>query len=349
MRGVFSRGAAVVGCAWALVVGAAGRADAQVGEGWKQYFPPSSIQLDGANGIESHAGTVTDVRNAGASYTSAGGIETFSLFNPISNRAERRMRNNYRNGRWQFEGEVRVSPPTDDESVTQVFGGTSGATTQMIRAYATDGGQLRKVPGSVVLATQIWGKWIRINVVHDTIANNVKTYVDGKLATTGDGEGPAEWYTKYGCYGTLRTPTAKVEWRNVKHFHDGTAPPADAGPPPVVDAASADAGAPEVCAEAAAEKVAPVVEPPSPIGTGGAAGAPGTGGVVGAGGTEPAGTGGAPRPGTGGRSSNPGPGTTPPPPAGGCQLAAGADPAGLGLLILVAAIARARRSRWSRK
>ena len=33
------------------------------------------------------------------------------------------MQNTYLTGRHQFEGEVRVSPPTDDESIMQVFGG----------------------------------------------------------------------------------------------------------------------------------------------------------------------------------------------------------------------------------
>ena len=77
------------------------------------------------------------------------------------------MQNTYQTGRRQFEGEVRVSPPTNDESVMQVFGGNSGATTQMIRAYNAGGGTLRKVPGSVVLAENIHGVWIKVNVIHD--------------------------------------------------------------------------------------------------------------------------------------------------------------------------------------
>jgi hypothetical protein len=206
-----------------LVVGAAAMAApsaalAQVGSGWTRYNPSSTIQLDGSDGIESSPGSTTNKKNEGASYSNSGGIETFSLFDPISNRCERRMRNEYTSGRWQFEGEVRVSAPTNNESIMQVFGGTSGATTQMIRAYNSGGGTIKKVPGSVTLATGVHGKWIRINVIHDVGANVVRTYVDGQLKATGDGEAPAKWYHKYGVYGTLKTPTAKVEWRNVKHF-----------------------------------------------------------------------------------------------------------------------------------
>ena len=39
----------------------------------------------------------------------------------------------------------------------------------------------------MVLATDIHGKWVRINVIHDVGANNVRTYVNGQLKATGDG------------------------------------------------------------------------------------------------------------------------------------------------------------------
>jgi hypothetical protein len=232
----------------------AGRATAQVGTGWVQYDPPSQIHLDGPNGIQTYPGTSTKLENEGATFTNQGGVETFALFDPISNRAERRIQNTYLTGRRQFEGEVRVSPPTNDESVMQIFGGNSGATTQMIRAYDDGGGTLRKVPGSVVVASNIHGVWLKLNVIHDVEGNFVKTYLAGKLISTGDGEatnaGTDGWYHKYGCYGTLRTGSAKVEWRNVKHFRDGTPPAGDAPPP-------SDAGAPPAQPDAAAPADAP--------------------------------------------------------------------------------------------
>jgi MYXO-CTERM domain-containing protein len=197
---------------------------------------------------------------------------------------------------------VRVSPPTDDESVMQIFGGNSGATTQMIRAYNVGGGTLRKVPGSVVLAENIHGTWIKVNVIHDVGGNFVKTYINGKLVTMGDGEatnaGTDGWYHKYGCYGTLRTGTAKVEWRNVKHFRDGDAPSGNAPPP-------ADAGAKPTPADAGGD---PVVTPDAGS-TGGSSGG-GTGGSSGStGGTSGGSTGGTSG-GTGGKSGTGGaPGT----------------------------------------
>jgi hypothetical protein len=101
----------------------------------------------------------------------------------------------------------------------QIFGGTqTGATTQMIRAYAAGGGTLRKNPGEVFLASGVYGTWVKVNVIHDTVANTVQTYINGKLMATGSGDAPGPWYHKYGDYGTVTTGTAKVEWRNVVHY-----------------------------------------------------------------------------------------------------------------------------------
>ena len=218
------------------------------------------------------------------------------------------MQNTYLTGSRQFEGEVRVSPPTNDESVQQVFGGNSGATTQMIRAYNENGGTLRKVPGSVLLASNVHGTWIKVNVIHDVGRNFVRTYVNGKLLATGDGEasnaGSDGWYHKYGCYGTLRTGSAKVEWRNVKHFRDGTAPTGDAPtpPPPPGDAGGGDT----MPADTRGSEDGGATPDASATGGSGGSGGSGTGGSGTGGSSATGGTGGS---GTGGSSSSTG-GTT---------------------------------------
>jgi hypothetical protein len=343
--------------AWAL--GRSAAAFAQVGSGWVQYQPPSVIHLDGANGIEVSPGTSTDVRNQGASFTNQGGIETFTLFNPISNRAERRVQNTYLAGRHQFEGEVRVSPPTNDESVMQIFGGNSGATTQMIRAFDEGNGTLKKMPGSVAIAQNIHGVWIKVNVIHDVGANYVKTYINGKLVTTGDGEamnaGTDGWYHKYGCYGSLRTAMAKVEWRNVKHFKDGNDPAAadgGAANPMLPDAAAQpDAGSGEDAAQLA------------DAGGGSGGGDGGSGGSGGKGGSAGSGTGGAggsgPVGGSGGHASTGGAGEEAPTgdeggsggggtrarhaSTGGCAYAGRGNGAAVALLLALALVLGRRR------
>jgi hypothetical protein len=335
-----------------LSVLVAGPATAQVGTGWVQYEPGSAIHLDGANGIESYPGNSTSLRNEGASFTNEGGIETFALHDPISNRSERRIQNTYLTGKRQFEGEVRVSPPTNDESVQQVFGGNSGATTQMIRAYDEGGGSLKKVPGSVLLIDKIHGVWVKVNVIHDLPANQVRTYINGKLITTGDGEavnaGTDGWYHKYGCYGTLKTGSAKVEWRNVKHFRDGDSPAGDASAPEAggePDDAGSEAGTRDSGAGGAGG-----------AGAGGTGAAPGTGGA-GAGGSGVAsggapagaggrvGTGGA-RAATGGSTGASGGAAAPAGAGGGCALGGGRDAGGAaGIAGLLAAFGWSRRRR----
>jgi hypothetical protein len=275
--------------------------------------------------------------NAGASFSRVDGIETFALRDPISNRCERRLLNTYQTGKRQFEGEVRVSPPTNDESVMQIFGGNSGATTQMIRAYDVAGGTLRKVPGSVVLAEGIHGKWLKVNVIHDIPANKVFTYIDGKLVATGDGEvvgaGNDGWYHKYGCYGSLRTPSAKVEWRNVKHFKDGTAPPPgpDAG-------AAADAGgsvdAEEATPDAGAVDASTGADASGGAGGEGRSGGGGQGGGAGSGGNA------------GGAVVPP---ARPQPGGCGCRIAGAQLRAGPGALLALAVLALARRVRSRRR
>jgi hypothetical protein len=286
-------------CCWA------GPAVAQMGDGWVPYDPPSVLHLDGANGIEVSPGGTTMVSNAGASFSNAGGIETFMLNNPISNRAERRIQNTYLSGRRQFEGEVRFWPPTNDESVMQIFGGNSGATTQMIRAFDEGGGTLKKMPGSVVLIDKVHGVWVKVNVIHDVGANVVKTYINGQLVSMGDGEatnaGTDGWYHKYGCYGTLKTASAKVEWRNVRHFRDGASPaddggastggPSGGGPSDAGDDASdetRDAAADAGRDDAGGGRVGGASGNGGAAGTGGASGgpAPGTGGRLGSGGAR---------------------------------------------------------------
>ena len=205
-----SRNKARTTLAAVVLLGSAAVAPAQVGSGWTQYSPSSTLQNDDPNGC---------------SYTNSGGIETFRMFNPVCNRIERRVNNNYTTGQRQFQGEVRVSSPTNDEAVHQVFGRDNAddgsAPAMHIRAYSASGGQLTRSgwAGSKTLVSGVYGTWVRVNTVHNTVANTIDSYINGSLKDAGyPGGGNVNHYTKYGAYGTLRTSSAKVEWRNVRHF-----------------------------------------------------------------------------------------------------------------------------------
>src|SRR4051794_22044689 len=104
-----------------LGLGLPGVAHAQVGTGWTQFFPTKAIQL----------------RGAGATYDNTDGIETFRT-TPGDERAEARIFDDHRSGRWQFEGWVSIKPGIDGGTVHQVF------KFLMIVGYSNDGGELRQ-------------------------------------------------------------------------------------------------------------------------------------------------------------------------------------------------------------
>ena len=150
-----------------FLVGWAPPARAQLGPGWTEYHPASVIHMELHDVGQRYPGDSTMIDNGGATFNVVNGVEIFQLVNNTSNRVERRVQNDYTTGRWQFEGEVRVSPPTNDESVMQVWGGAAAnATTQMIRAFADNNGSLKRY-GTTLLISHIYGTWVRVNVIHD--------------------------------------------------------------------------------------------------------------------------------------------------------------------------------------
>jgi len=199
---------------------------AAIGSGWVAYSPTKKIHLDDENGLQIF--NWTSYKSVGspicADYRSESGTETFRIVNNKSNRSEIRLQNDYSTGSRQFEGYVTFNAPLDDESLMQIFGSTSGATQLMIRGYAADGGSIKGA--GQTLATNVYGKEVHINVIHlqEDKGNRIKIYVNGvKKADVADNEAVTN-YMKYGNYGTLRTGTATVKWRDVKVYRDGTAP-----------------------------------------------------------------------------------------------------------------------------
>lgn len=199
-----------------LFSAAAHNASAQIGSGWVEYFPTVTIQ------------EASDPSKA--TYINSGGIETF-IITPGANRCEARVNNNYTSGTRQFQGEVRVSTPTDGQAVHQVFGrdtaADGSAPAMMVKATAANGGTLVREGGSKTLVTGIYGVWVRVNTIHVVASSGgtIDTYINGSLKDAGFyGGGTVNHYSKYGVYGTLTTASAKSEWRSVRHFRDGARP-----------------------------------------------------------------------------------------------------------------------------
>ena len=202
-------------------------AQAQLGSGWTQYAPVKRIHLDDEAGLQTFSWSsyqsVGSPICADYRYDSATDTETFRIVDNRSNRSEIRLQNEYSSGRRQFQGYVLFNSPLDDESLFQIFGSTSGATLCMMRGYADSGGRLYVAGGGGTIATGCYGVEKRINVVHDQ-NNYVQFYVNGTLEAQFSENEDVSNYHKYGCYGTLRTPTVTVKWRGARSYRDGQPP-----------------------------------------------------------------------------------------------------------------------------
>lgn len=219
---------------------------AQLGEGWTEYRPERKIHLvdmtdkslrKGMSSFKWSASAEVGRPTPASSYRfdEKTGAETFTLHDARANRSEIRLENEYGSGARQFEGYLTVFPPTDDQSVFQVWGSDEGATQLMLRAYAANGGELgvanRPIKGMPRVARGIYGREVRVNVVHlqEDVGNKFIVFIDGvkqlefpddEKVTNHDGKN----YHKYGAYGTLKGPSARVVWRAVRHFRDGRPP-----------------------------------------------------------------------------------------------------------------------------
>ncbi|CAO2147800.1 unnamed protein product [Urochloa humidicola] len=158
-------------------------------------------------------------------YEQSGGVRrmwVFSTDKPISSshpggaRTEIKINKIYSSGVWQFEGDMFVPSGTSGASVMQIFGAATHATTLMLHVY---GGQLTYYHDlSKVLAPRVYGRWIRLNVVHDVARANVTVFVDGVKKLSAPGQGGKEHYFKFGVYKqSHHQPSRRMEsrWKNV--------------------------------------------------------------------------------------------------------------------------------------
>lgn len=122
----------------------------------------------------------------------------------------------YTSGVWQFEGQLYVPSGTSGVCIQQVFGGASTSTTSQLRVYS---GSLAHY--TTTLDSNIYNKWIRVNVIHNVGANNVKIYLNGEQNPRfdGPGRGASTFYFKFGVY-TQDGSSNYMEsrWRGIKIF-----------------------------------------------------------------------------------------------------------------------------------
>jgi hypothetical protein len=245
---------------------------AQLGSGWTEYNPVERVQTRGC-GV----------------YNTSNGVETFGLScgdTSGDNRAEERVENDYSSGTNQFQGEVRVvSLGGSNVSLKQTFMPNNGA---FLMLAVASPGRLYSVgdPADVAtLATDIVGRWVRINTIHDVAAGTHEIHVDGVLKFVKRGGRPVAWHDKYGTYrlGSGRGPIS-AEWRNVTYWRGGRGTGGTPQPSPAGDAGSSDVGG--------SGDAMSVGDPDAAGATGGSGGAGGAGGSGGTGGSSGGGAGG---------------------------------------------------------
>jgi hypothetical protein len=222
LRGHVRRAAAAASVAVMINAGLVGEAHAQIGTGWVEWDPSSFLDFQ-CGGTHIHKPVANVTVNGAASYTISNGLETFKLLNNGCNRVERRHDEHYTSGSRQMQGDVLISN-ISSQSVHQIFHGSSGPYL-MVKGYTSNGGELRKLAGSVVLASGINGAFVRYNYMH-RVGSWTEIYINGSRKFSGggaavDGSGNNN---KYGLYGTKVTDNPMVQWRNVRHFRDGSTP-----------------------------------------------------------------------------------------------------------------------------
>ena len=203
-------------CGWSLTMALAGAAGCG---------PPPEEEIDGPL-LEAPGGAFVDVEcknkhkrypirsfsTSALEYTRQGDTESFERFDGSCNRLEIDTNDHYKTGRHVFEGDVRIGD-VSGQSVVQIFDATSSGPIMMVKAYSSGGGTLRKLAGSVVLATGIKGDWVNLRIVHDLGDNTLSIFVNGTRKWSGSGGRGGGFNLKYGNYGT--GGGTDVQWRGV--------------------------------------------------------------------------------------------------------------------------------------
>jgi hypothetical protein len=132
-------------------------------------------------------------------------------------RTEMKVDGDYTSGQHQFEADMMIPPDTSNVSLVQVFGGSlrGHSTSLQLRVY---NGNLKHYDDAI-LATNIYGRWLHLNVTHDVSTHAIQIFVDGKLALTTEDNGGKSWYFKCGVYGQ-EGMSSKMEayFRNIRIY-----------------------------------------------------------------------------------------------------------------------------------
>lgn len=119
----------------------------------------------------------------------------------------------YSSGVWQFEGYGFVPNSTTGTSIMQIHRLDGPATVLMLKVYD---GQL-KFYSQALVESDIYNRWMRVNVIHDVDANKLTVFINGVQKLEVEGNGPSTFDFKCGVY-TQTDPSHYMEsrWRDIR-------------------------------------------------------------------------------------------------------------------------------------
>ncbi|XP_010912570.2 citrate-binding protein-like [Elaeis guineensis] len=118
-------------------------------------------------------------------------------------RTEIRIRGyDYSSGVWQFEGYGFVPNGTTGTSIMQIHRLDGPATVLMLKVYDD---QL-KFYSQKLVESNIYNRWMRVNVIHDVDANKLTVFIDGVQKLEVEGNGHSTFDFKSGVYTQTVTP-----------------------------------------------------------------------------------------------------------------------------------------------
>jgi hypothetical protein len=179
-----------------------------IGDGWTEIMPTYSI----------------DQPPGQVRYTLTGSEFHFWVMNSDMStfpgrdsgpRSEVHIHNNYTTGQAQYQADIKIDHDCAHASIMQVFGGMTSATSFMAWAMPNS---LNHYSNEVIVSN-VYDKYIHLNVVHDTATRKIDVYVDGVKRGTFQDHGPATHYFKCGVYHQVgMTPRCDSYIKNIRVF-----------------------------------------------------------------------------------------------------------------------------------
>ncbi|XP_008237851.1 PREDICTED: citrate-binding protein-like [Prunus mume] len=159
-------------------------------------------------------------------YSDKDGVRSFWIYNhdkPFKTDSTTRPRSearitghDYSSGIWQFEGYAFVPSGTSGVTIVQIHGAAEGATSLQLRMYD---GDIKYYKYNVV-ATNLYDKWFRVNIIHNVDKGKIIVFIDGVKKFVVKDQGPGDLYFKCGVYAAPENSSNYMEsrWKEIKLY-----------------------------------------------------------------------------------------------------------------------------------